>query len=627
MSLEEKVGFLDKVVKKGKKVVSYALMSSMLLTGVFSCGKKDVTSPDNPPFQTEIGISNEEGIVNFEDGRITVLDDETQEPVENITVSNFNGEDYNVVTPHDVDYFPLSGLFNNITDETLFIHEKVEIGYERYVKKELNSTEKNICSKFLNHLDNLPSRDGAYKKTISGNEAIYSYYAIEGILYFTGWESIMQIVGNVNRFFNEEGDDLQTYIYENNWDKYEFDHPAGFDGKIYYTVPSNQPELNLEAIVGNNDGVEMQFSTFDKFYYEELDFQDATITDRGPTSDNDLLIGYEVFQNGGTIYSNSLPFSSNSESNTKNISLTLSNGSYEIEVKLFDDTFYKEIFQDSGINQSQINTNFNVGGSSPEGEILFVRDNKIYKINADGAGLEQLTNDYYDYYPHFNTINNKIIFGRANSSQNGIYSMDENGQNIELFVPSPYSSSYGHIKWNPDGDKIVCKNEDTNYIDLIDWPGGSISPLVYGSYPCFKPDGEKILFTHFDGYNHSNIFTMDIDGTNCVQLTSGETLFDPEYSPDENKIVYVKVPNAGSSIRDIWVMDSDGTNSYHLTNNNYYDMDPSWNNAGDKIVFRRCLYSSFNYSDLYIISVNGTNEIQLTNSSSTDKQPVWKGQN
>lgn len=443
--LEEKVGFLDKVIKKGKRLFSWALISSILLAGVFACGKQEgVTSPgNNPPFQTEIGISNENGIVNFEDGRITVLDGETQEPMENITVSNFNGEDYNVVTPHDADYFPFSGLFSNITNETLFIHEKVEIGYERYVKKELNSTEKNICSKFLNHLDNLPNRDGAYKKTISGNEAIYSYYVIEGILYFAGLGSIMQVVGNINRFFNEEGDDLQTYIYENNWDKYEFAHPAGFDGKIYYTVPSNQPELNLEAIVGNNNEVEIQFFTFDKFYYEDLDFQDATITDRGPTSDNDLLIGYEVFQNGGSIYSNSLSFSSNSESNTRNISLTLPNGSYEIEVKLFDDTYYKEIFQDSGTNQSQINTNFQVGASSPFGIIA--------EYDAPSNNTTSLV-----------WVNNCLY--TCDPTEDKIYKLDSQ-MNVLNQYDAPYSDISG-LLW--DGQNIWCSNGTERKIAKLD---------------------------------------------------------------------------------------------------------------------------------------------------------------
>lgn len=442
MSLEEKVGFLDKVIKKGKRLCSWALISSMLLTGVFACDKKDSpTSPGNP-FQTEIGISNENGIVNFENGIITVLDGETQEPMEDITVSNFNGEDYNVVTPHDADYFPFSGLFSNITDETLFIHEKVEIGYERYVKKELNSTEKNICSKFLNHLDNLSSRSGAYKKTISGNEAIYSYYVIEGILYFTGWDFIMQVVGNVNRFFNEEGDDLQTYIYENNWDRYEFDHPAGFDGKIYYTVPSNQPELNLEAIVGNNNEVEIQFFTFDKFYYEDLDFQDATITDRGPTSDNDLLILYEVFQNGGSIYSNSLSFSSNSESNTRNISLTLPNGSYEIEAKLFDDTFYKDIFHDSGINQSQINTNFQIGAS------LFDIITEYDAPSNNTTGLVWVNNCLYTCDP----------------TEDKIYKLDSQ-MNILNQYDAPYSDISG-LLW--DGQNIWCSNGTVKKIAKLD---------------------------------------------------------------------------------------------------------------------------------------------------------------
>jgi hypothetical protein len=615
MSLEEKLGIKDNFIRKGKRVLSYFLIGSMLSS--FGCGKKEtITAPPNDPPSTnqlEIAVSNNNGIVDFGNGSITVLNEETQEPVGNITLSNFNGENYNVITSHDEDYFSFSGFFDEINNETLFVHEKE--GENLYVWKELNYNEKGICFNFLDDLHNSRER-GFYKGTMTGNEASIGYYITNLIMQGVGLGFVMQIVGNLASFFNEEGNDLQNHIFQNNWDKYEFPDPAGFGGKIYYTVTSNKPELNLEMIINENNVV-LNFSTFDEFNYSGVDFLDGTITDRGPTSNNDLYIGYCIYENGIMEHSNSFSFSSNTESNFRTATLNLPDGPYNIEATLYDDTYYYGSFQGNGVNNHYINEDFDVNFTPvEEGEVLFVRADlnnfisyDIYKTNESGDYLSLLAENAVA--PDYLSLNDKIIFRRVNQ----LYMMDSDGQNIENLEVN----ISGSPRWSSDGDKIVFRDFDYD-IKMYDMNSENISTIVSnGQEPCFNSDRTKIVYVRKYGYR---ISTVDVSGNNIQHLTDSgpsDSYSDPRYGPDD-KIVYCHD-------YDIWTMNHNGSNKYQITNtDSSLEYSPSWTDGGN-ILFVR-MPSGSSDSGIYIINSNGYNESLIYDGVDyLETYPEWKGSN
>ena len=132
-----------------------------------------------------------------------------------------------------------------------------------------------------------------------------------------------------------------------------------------------------------------------------------------------------------------------------------------------------------------------------------------------------------------------------------------------------------------------------------------LTVLIFQSslaFADFSPDGKEITFSlKVDG--SSQIFIANSDGTQSKQISqeNGE-YFNPTWSPLGDMIAYSK--NEGSNSY-IGVMDIDGSNERMITTG-YLVENPSWSNDGKRILFYK-----FNANDnggLYIVDITGFNE-------------------
>lgn len=198
---------------------------------------------------------------------------------------------------------------------------------------------------------------------------------------------------------------------------------------------------------------------------------------------------------------------------------------------------------------------------------------------------------------------------------------------------SGISSSLGRVdspRWSPDQSKIAYVSGDGIYIMCAD---GSSPTLVNeleptGMYISWSPDGSKIAYSNHTGGGQYDIFLMDVDGSNVINLTPSVDEVNgynvahhaPDISPDGSKIAFHSNQSTDATSWnswDIYVMDINGANHMRLTTDGLGYLYPRWSPNGQKIAFRSSDY------EIYTINVDGSNLSNITNHASTNLQPVW----
>ena len=156
------------------------------------------------------------------------------------------------------------------------------------------------------------------------------------------------------------------------------------------------------------------------------------------------------------------------------------------------------------------------------------------------------------------------------------------------------------------------------------------------SWPTWSPDGTKIAFWSrrvAEGVqNHSDIFVMDADGANRTNLTQNPRASNrtPSWSPDGSKIAFAAVRDVNrvdlwNSDLDIFVMNADGTSPVRLTEDARFNWFPSWSPDCQKIVFVRATHDDITDCDIYVMNADGTGLVNLTQTPGLGEwHPSWK---
>jgi Tol biopolymer transport system component len=236
---------------------------------------------------------------------------------------------------------------------------------------------------------------------------------------------------------------------------------------------------------------------------------------------------------------------------------------------------------------------------SPDGsKIAFIGGSKtnssfeVWVMNADGSGRRQVTNTTAaEQEPAWSPDGTRLVY----ASNSELWTINVDGTRRRQLTST--SSSETEPAWSPDGSKIAFKRSQDIWVMNSDGTGeanvtpNSPAPCTSNCYqggdedPAWSPDGSRIAYVH--GYGPPtnpnagggvpNIWTMDPNGGNKVNVSNNPdtSATQPAWSPDETKIAYVGVAS-GSTDRNIYVMNADGTSQGPIDTSTAHDINPDW---------------------------------------------------
>jgi TolB protein len=144
-----------------------------------------------------------------------------------------------------------------------------------------------------------------------------------------------------------------------------------------------------------------------------------------------------------------------------------------------------------------------------------------------------------------------------------------------------------------------------------------LTPETGLSYPCieFSTQSDELVYK-----DQNDLWVMNDDGTNQrILIENIEGLSGFKMSPDSSKVVLVVYNNKD---RDLYVIDTDGSNLMQLTSGPHTDWMPSWSPDGEWIVFHRTVGSG-GIGDLFFVRADGQGLTQLTFRNEYQTLPTW----
>jgi Tol biopolymer transport system component len=262
--------------------------------------------------------------------------------------------------------------------------------------------------------------------------------------------------------------------------------------------------------------------------------------------------------------------------------------------------------------------------------------------------------------------NGKIAFS---SGEGSIYTVEPDGSNVRQLTNTTHGA--WQPIWSPDGRKIAFYRQDRTgetHISVMSADGSNRknfnTSAAVGTGLTWSPNGTKLAFSRgVPPNNYMDIFMMDADGSNQINLTKSPGLIElyPDFSPNGSHICFSQYSSDGvlKGTPGIYVMDADGSDPTLLLEvelGGPVEVEAGepcdWSPDGTKIAFhavirdaegeyRKAIDKALAEGELqkaqekleklrgeqleevYVMNADGTGRTALTDNSASDINPRW----
>jgi Tol biopolymer transport system component len=209
---------------------------------------------------------------------------------------------------------------------------------------------------------------------------------------------------------------------------------------------------------------------------------------------------------------------------------------------------------------------------------------RICVMNPDGSERIEISLPEGEtvYEPSWSPDGRRIAFSSPTSCDIFLANADGSGTPRRLQTPG-LSGCAARPEWSPDGGRMAFEGTGQVYVMNVS-PEGNTSGLrrltdnrFFYEKPTWSPDGTQIAFSSNRTYEWE-IYKIDVRSLRVTRLTHSPFMdTEPSWSPDGEQIAYVKQKLAGGTHASIYKMDSDGSNSTPVfEEEKMYAFNPDW---------------------------------------------------
>ncbi len=235
---------------------------------------------------------------------------------------------------------------------------------------------------------------------------------------------------------------------------------------------------------------------------------------------------------------------------------------YDISLNSLDTSTDKIILKDPG--------NGPISGSSVN-----------YHLDVDTGSFKKLTWDTIigstlDPVVHYSPVSNKSIHILTGGTfiNTLMYVYDYSTKTFSNLVPNIDPTGLKFINLSDDGSKVIFSTSEGLF--WVDTTTKVITTLITNSnnevytYASFTHDYQKIVFFAVRLTTNNNLFVIDVDGSNLVQLSNftESSIFASveayKIAPDNSTVVYFGQVNSWPGVDELYRVDIDGTNNMRV---------------------------------------------------------------